>query len=66
MTFLENRTENSILYDIWTHTLSTPSAPAILYYKFAATDGADVDDYSDSYADDHDQLDQGARHSLHG
>lgn len=59
MTFLENRTENSVLYDIWTRTLSTPSTPAILYYKFQVTDGADVDYYSDSYADDHDNLNQG-------
>ena len=59
MTFLENRTENSVLYDIWTLTLGTPSSPAILYYKFQVTDGADVDYYSDSYADDHDNLNQG-------
>ncbi len=59
MSFLENRTENSVLYDIWTRTLSTPSTPAILYYKFQVTDGADVDFYSDSYADDHDNLNQG-------
>ncbi|HXG63908.1 MAG TPA: alpha-amylase family glycosyl hydrolase [Blastocatellia bacterium] len=59
MTFLENRTENGTLYDIWTRTLTTPSAPAILYYKFRITDGVDVDFYSDAYADDHDNLNQG-------
>ncbi|MFP5263111.1 MAG: alpha-amylase family glycosyl hydrolase [Blastocatellia bacterium] len=59
MTFLENRTENDALYDIWTRTISTPAAPAILYYKFRITDGADVAFYSDSYADDHDNLNQG-------
>jgi glycosidase len=59
MTFLENRTENAILYDIWTTTLITPSAPNILYYKFRITDTGDVDFYSDSYADDHDNLNQG-------
>lgn len=59
MTFLENRTENGILYDIWTTTLTTPSAPKILYYKFRITDAGDVDFYSDSYADDNDNLNQG-------
>src|SRR6185503_10431865 len=59
MSFLENRTENSILYDIWTRTLATPATPAILYYKFQVTDNTDVDYYSDSYADDHDNLNQG-------
>ena len=59
MAFLENRTENSILYDIWTRTLTTPSTPAIFYYKFRITDGADVAFYSDAYADDHDNLNQG-------
>jgi glycosidase len=59
MTFLENRTENGVLYDIWARTLATPSAPSILFYKFRITDGADVAFYSDSYADDHDNLNQG-------
>jgi len=59
MTFLENRTEGSTLYDIWTRTITTPSSPAILYYKFRVTDGVDEDFYSDSYADDHDNLNQG-------
>jgi glycosidase len=59
MTFLENRTEGSTLYDIWTLTLATPSAPAILYYKFRITDATDEDFYSDAYADDHDNLNQG-------
>ena len=59
MTFLENRTENATLYDIWSTTLATPLAPKILYYKFRITDAGDVDFYSDSYADDHDNLNQG-------
>ncbi len=59
MTFLENRTENSILYDIWTRTLATPSTPSILFYKFRIIDGADVAFYSDNPADDHDNLNQG-------
>jgi glycosidase len=59
LSFLENRTENSVLYDIWSGTLATPSTPAIFYYKFRVTKGADVAFYSDSYADDHDNLNQG-------
>ncbi len=59
MTYLEDRVENSINYAIWTVTLSTPSAPAILYYKFKITDRLDVDWYSDNYVDDHDNLNQG-------
>jgi glycosidase len=59
MTFLENRVENGVLYDIWTRTLATPGEPAIFFYKFRVTDGADVDFYSDAFADDHDNLNQG-------
>src|SRR6266540_5403501 len=59
MTFLENRTENGILYDVWSRTVITLSSPKILYYKFRITDAGDVDFYSDSYADDHDNLNQG-------
>ena len=59
MTFLENRIEAGTEYDIWTHTLATPAAPAILYYKFRVTDQADEDFYSDAYVDDHDNLNQG-------
>jgi len=59
MTFLENRNEGGTEYDIWTHTLQTPSSPSILYYKFRVTDQADEDFYSDSYTDDHDNLNQG-------
>ncbi|HEY0375459.1 MAG TPA: alpha-amylase family glycosyl hydrolase [Pyrinomonadaceae bacterium] len=59
MSFLENVTENSTTYDIWSLTLATPAAPSILYYKFRVTDGSDTDFYSDSYTDDHDNLGQG-------
>ena len=59
LTYLEDRVEGSTTYAIWSVTLTTPSAPAILYYKFRATDRLDVDFYSDSYADDHDNLNQG-------
>ena len=59
MTYLEDRVENSLNYAIWTLTLTTPSSPAILYYKFRITDRLDVDWYSDNGADDHDNLGQG-------
>ena len=59
MSFLENRTENSTTYDVWSATLATPASPSILYYKFRITDGSDTDFYSDSYTDDHDNLGQG-------
>ncbi|HEV2860943.1 MAG TPA: alpha-amylase family glycosyl hydrolase [Pyrinomonadaceae bacterium] len=59
MSFLENRTEGGTEYDIWTRTITTPASPAILYYKFRVTDQADEDFYSDSYSDDHDNLNQG-------
>lgn len=59
MSFLENRVENGVLYDIWTRTLTTPNEPAIFFYKFRVTDGVDVDFYSDAFTDDHDNLNQG-------
>jgi glycosidase len=59
MTYLQDRVEGGTNYAIWTVTLATPSSPAILYYKFRVTDRLDVDWYSDSYADDHDNLGQG-------
>ncbi|HYP53610.1 MAG TPA: hypothetical protein VEQ42_08720, partial [Pyrinomonadaceae bacterium] len=59
MSFLENRTEGGTEYDIWTHTLQTPASPSILYYKFRVNDQADEDFYSDSYTDDHYNLNQG-------
>ncbi|HYO63782.1 MAG TPA: alpha-amylase family glycosyl hydrolase [Pyrinomonadaceae bacterium] len=59
MTFLENRTEGGTEYDIWSLALQTPASPSILYYKFRVNDNADEDFYSDSYVDDHDNLNQG-------
>ena len=59
MTYLQDRVENGISYAIWTLTLTTPSLPAILYYKFRISDQLDVDWYSDAYADNHDNLNQG-------
>ncbi|HJU53970.1 MAG TPA: alpha-amylase family glycosyl hydrolase, partial [Pyrinomonadaceae bacterium] len=59
MSFLENITENSTTYDVWSLTLATPASPSILYYKFRVTDASDTDFYSDSYTDDHDNLNQG-------
>ncbi|HEX7177674.1 MAG TPA: alpha-amylase family glycosyl hydrolase [Pyrinomonadaceae bacterium] len=59
MTFLENRVEGGTTYDIWALTLTTPVSPAVLYYKFRVNDQSDEDFYSDSYTDDHDNLNQG-------
>ena len=59
MSYLADRVENGTNYAIWTVTLTTPSSPAILYYKFRVTDRLDVDWFSDSYVDDHDNLNQG-------
>jgi hypothetical protein len=59
MTYLEDRVEGGTNYAIWTVTLTTPSSPSILYYKFRITDRLDVNWYSDSYVDDHDNLNQG-------
>jgi glycosidase len=59
MSFFENRNEDGTEYDIWALGLQTPDAPSVLYYKFRVTDSGDEDYYSDSYADDHDNLNQG-------
>lgn len=59
MTYLEDRVENGANYAFWTYTLATPNTPAILYYKFQATDRSTSAWYNDDYADDHDNLNQG-------
>jgi glycosidase len=59
MSFFENRAEGGTEYDVWALNLQTPPSPSVLYYKFRVTDQGDEDFYSDSYADDHDNLNQG-------
>ncbi len=59
LTFLENRTENGTTYSVYSINYVTPSAPSVIYYKFRVTDGTATAFYSDSYADDHDNLNQG-------
>ena len=59
MTFLENRVEGGTEYDVWTLSLQTPATASVLYYKFRVTDQGDEDFYSDSYLNDHDNLNQG-------
>lgn len=59
MTFLENRDESGATYSFWEYTLVTPSTPAVLYYKFKISDGGTTAYYSDAYADDNDNLNQG-------
>lgn len=53
------RTEGGIEYDIWARDQATPATPAIVYYKFRASKGPAVTYYSDAYADDNDNLNQG-------
>ncbi|HEX8293716.1 MAG TPA: alpha-amylase family glycosyl hydrolase, partial [Pyrinomonadaceae bacterium] len=59
MSFFENRTEGGTEYDVWALALDTPATASVLYYKFRVTDQGDEDFYSDSYLNDHDNLNQG-------
>jgi glycosidase len=59
LTFLENRTEGSTTYAIYSVNFVAPSTPSIIYYKFRAVDGTAQAFYSDAYNDDHDNLGQG-------
>ena len=59
MTYLEDRVENGTNYAIWSLTLTTPSTPAILYYKFGMMDQLYVYWYCESYTNEgHDDLNQ--------
>ena len=59
LTFLENRTENGTTYDVYSVNYVAPATPSIIYYKFRVVDGTATAFYSDSYLDDHDNLNQG-------
>jgi glycosidase len=59
LTFLENRTEGGITYDIYSINYVAPATPSIIYYKFRLTDGTASAFYSDAYGNDHDNLGQG-------
>lgn len=59
MSYLEDRAEGGTTYAFWTVTVTTPTTPSILYYKFRITAGSDIDWYSDAYADNHDNVNQG-------
>lgn len=59
LSYLEDRVESGTTYAIWSITLTTPSSPAIWYYKFRVQDGLDTDWYGDNSTDDHDNLGQG-------
>jgi glycosidase len=56
---------NDGTYDYWQQTYTLPTTPTIWYYKFKLERGTGtpgtplVDWYSDDYADDHDNLNQG-------
>lgn len=59
LTFLENRTEGSTTYAIYSLNYTAPATPSIIYYKFRVADGSAQAFYSDAYFDDHDNLGQG-------
>ncbi|MCA1621634.1 MAG: hypothetical protein LC795_20655 [Acidobacteria bacterium] len=59
MSFFQNLPDVNPQYDVWTLALQTPSTASVLYYKFRVTDQGDEDYYSDFYANDHDNLNQG-------
>ena len=59
LTFEGSSMENGVSYDIWVKDLPTPSTPTIVYYKFRAVKGNSISYYSDAYADDNDNLNQG-------
>ncbi len=59
MPFFETRNEGGTSYDIYSITLTTPSSPSILYYKFRVVDGSATAFYADDSSDDHDNLRQG-------
>jgi glycosidase len=63
LSYLEDRMEGGISYAIWSRSIATPTAPAILYYKFRVTDRLDVDWYSDQTVDDHDNVNKGGNGS---
>ncbi len=59
MDFLETRNEGGTTYDFYSITLTAPSSPSVLYYKFRIVDGSATAFYADDSADDHDNLRQG-------
>ena len=56
MAFLENQTVNSTVYDEYSIAYTTPSTPAIVYYKFVIFNGSGTAYYSDDYINDSDNL----------
>ena len=52
-------TNSDATYDYWILVYQTPSQPKIIYYKFRIVDGTSTAFYTDSYIDDHDNLNQG-------
>ena len=56
MTFLETQTVKGTLYDEYSIAYTTPSTPAIVYYKFLISNGSGAAFYSDDYIDDYDNL----------
>lgn len=56
MTFDQNITQNSVIYDVWKTTLTMPSTTTVYYYKFKIVKSATTGYYSDDYLDDNDNL----------
>ncbi len=56
MAFYQTQTVNGTLYDYYTIDYTTPTTPAIVYYKFEIFNGSGSAWYSDNYIDDYDNL----------
>lgn len=56
MALLETKSINGALYDEYTASYTTPTTPAIVYYKFAIFNGSGSAYYSDDYIDTYDNL----------
>ena len=56
MSFYQNITVSGSLYDVYTIDYTTPSTPAVVYYKFEVFNGSGTAWYSDDYIDNYDNL----------
>lgn len=56
MAFYQTQTVNGTPYDYYTIGYTTPTTPAVVYYKFAIFNGSGTAYYSDDYIDDYDNL----------
>ncbi len=56
MAFFQTQTVGGTLYDEYSINYTTPSTPAVVYYKFVVLNGSATGYYSDDYIDDYDNL----------